>query len=114
MDKITKQETINVGSKDAPVSIYWDYKDKQTDHFLMILSISSGSYGYDKLNFDVFIDSCYLFLRYARNKNNYLAQIKFVLENAHPECAYHLFETIVDKWNIEIVYENIHETYLPA
>ena len=114
MDKITKQETINVGSKDAPVSIYWDYKDKRTDQFLMILSISSGSYGYDKLNFDVFIDSCYLFLRYARNKNNYLTQIKFVLENAHPECAYHLFETIVDKWHIEIVYENIHETYLPA
>ena len=108
MEKII---TKNVGSKENPIEIYWNFQGKKTDESLMVASIASGSYGFQYFDFEVFVGNLKHFFRYAKCDKKYYKQLKYVLENSNPKCSEYLSNLLSNKWNIEIEFENLHNCY---
>ena len=109
MKKKIKRKTIKttvVGSKEDPITIYWDIQKTRTDDFLMVLSLTSGAYGPDIIDEDQFKINSKAFVRYAKKRENYYTQIKYVLENSTLECAEFLANLLLEKWKLKISYKN--------
>ena len=106
MDKIIVKQ---VGSKENPLKIYWNFEGKKRDEALMIVSISSGSYGLEYLDVEEFERQSKYFFRYSKCDKKYFAQLKYVLENSNPDCSDTLIKLIEQKWNISFEYNNIYK-----
>ena len=97
-----KNKTVQVGSKECPIQIYWNIpkKKKRVDDFLMVLSITSGAYGDENLDEEVFKENAKAFFRYAKEDSGYYNQLAYVLENSYQKCSDFLNNLIKEKWNL--------------
>ena len=93
-----------VGTKENPISVYWDVKNRKTDEYLLLLSICSGAYDTKLVDKELFFDLCKRFFRYAKKSDKYKNQLLFVLNNGDEECVSFLDQTLFEKWNIELDY----------
>ena len=98
-----------VGTKDNPISIYWNVGNRKIDEYLLLLSICFGAYGDEYLDKDSFEDLCNKFFRYAKKNDDYNSQFQFVLFNGNEECSLFLRNLLFKRWNYVFEYkkENI-------
>ena len=102
--KMNKTNVKIVGTKENPISVYWDVKNRKTDEYLLLLSICSGAYDTKLVDKELFFDLCKRFFRYAKKSDKYKNQLLFVLNNGDEECVSFLDQTLFEKWNIELDY----------
>jgi hypothetical protein len=100
-----------VGTDESPIKIYWDYKNRKIDGYLLIMSVVSGAYGKENHSFSTFKDMCIGFFKKTKYDETYKKQLIFVLENSSIECADYLNNMLRNKWNLNIQYENKNTKY---